>query len=141
MHYLPDDLTRMSTDPLLNGWFHEDLVYVAPDPILVRLEGPDERVLRGMEMPAGVLVLGAVATANVAADEALPEVHPRVTHLEALLAPFGARFDVVDLVQVCALSPQHAHQPPHRTILMPRPPLLLACPPVLPGLVGPCPLL
>jgi hypothetical protein len=109
MHYLSDDLTRMSTDPLLNGWFHEDLVYVAPDPILVRLEGPDERVLRGMEMPAGVLVLGAVATANVAADEALPEVHPRVTHLEALLAPFGARFDVVDLVQVRAFSPPHAH--------------------------------
>src|SRR5215213_2211986 len=113
MHYLPDGPTRMIADSPLIGWFHDDLVYVAPDPILARLEGLNERVLRGVEVPGGVLVLGAVATPYVAADEALPEMHPRVTHLEALLAPFGAGFHVADLVQVRTLLSQHFHEPPH----------------------------
>src|SRR5918995_460746 len=140
MHYLPKDLTRMITDSSLTGrGLHDDLVNVAPDPILVRLEGLDERVLSGVEMLAGVSVPGAVATANMAADEAFPEVHPRVTHLEALLAPFGAGFHVVDLVQVRTPSPQYSHEPPHRTLLKLRP-LLLAYPPALRGRDGPCPL-
>lgn len=57
---------------------------------------------------------GAVTTANVATDEALPEVHPCGTHLQALLAFIGAWLHVVDLVQVRALSPQNFHQPPHK---------------------------
>src|SRR5918993_750626 len=47
MHYLSDDLTRMSTDPLLTCWFHDHLVYVAPDQILVHCP-----------VPGGPLVLG-----------------------------------------------------------------------------------
>src|ERR687897_126813 len=106
MHYLPKDLTRMITDSSLTGrGLHDDLINVAPDPILVRLEGLDERVLSGVEMLAGVFVPGAVATANVAADEAFPEVHPRVTLLGALLAPFGAGLHVAYLVRVRTLPP------------------------------------
>jgi hypothetical protein len=89
----------------LFGRLHDDLVHVAPDPILVRLEGLDEWVLRGMEVLGGVLVLGRIATTHVAADQALAQVHPRLAHLQALLAPFGAWLDVVDLVEVRTLSP------------------------------------
>src|SRR5215203_6078929 len=53
---------------LLNlAWFHDYLVYVAPDPVLARLEGLDERVLRGLE------VFGC----RVHGGEPLPEVLAR----------------------------------------------------------------
>jgi hypothetical protein len=98
VHFSPDDLTRIIIVPTLTARLHDDLVHVAPYPVLARLKGPDERVRRGVEVPGGVPVLGTVATADVAADEALPEVHPRVAHLQALLAPVCAGFDVLDLV-------------------------------------------
>jgi hypothetical protein len=73
----------------LGAGLHDDLVYVAPDPILPRLEGLDERVLRGVEVLGSVLVLGVVAAADVAAGQALAQVNPAVSHLEALLASLG----------------------------------------------------
>src|SRR5918998_803830 len=82
---------------------HDDLVHVAPDPVLPRLEGLHERVLRGVEVLGSVLVLGRFATSHVAADEALAQVHPAFAHLEALLAALGARGHILDLVQVRAL--------------------------------------
>jgi hypothetical protein len=67
----------------------EHLVHVAPPPVLSRLEGLDYGVIRGMEVPGRMFVLGRVAASDVPADE-------------ALLAALGARGDVVDLPQVRA---------------------------------------
>jgi hypothetical protein len=53
-----------------------------------------------MEVLRGVFVLRRVATANVAADHAQPEVDPAIVHLQALFAAMCMRFDVIDLVQV-----------------------------------------
>src|SRR5262249_9346627 len=82
--------------------FEEDLVDVAPGPVLARLERADEGVVRAVEVLGGVLVLRRIAAADVAAGEAEPEVDPAVPHLEALLATVGVRGDVADLVQVVA---------------------------------------
>ena len=61
-----------------SGRLHHDLVHVAPQPVLVRLERLDQRVVVGMEVLGRVLVLRLVATPHVAAREAEPEVHPGV---------------------------------------------------------------
>src|SRR5271154_6189100 len=75
-------------------------VHIAPAPVLARLEGLDDRVLGLMEVLGGMLVLGRVAAADVAADEALPQVDPGIAHLEAFLAAFAARFDLANFFYV-----------------------------------------
>ena len=57
-------------------------------------------MLRVMEMFGGVLAGGRVATTNVPAREALPEVDPGIAHLEALFATIGAGLYVLDLVEM-----------------------------------------
>src|SRR5437773_2414767 len=65
------------------------LVYVAPAPVLSGFEGGHDRVMAGAEMLGGVLVLGIVAAADVAAGAAQPKMHPGVAHGEAFLAAGG----------------------------------------------------
>ena len=50
-----------------SGRLHHDLVHVAPQPVLARLERLDQRVVVGMEVLGRVLVLRLVATPHVAA--------------------------------------------------------------------------
>src|SRR5258708_17238978 len=79
------------------------LVRVAEKPVLTRLEGLDHRMLRGVVVLGGVLVLRTVAAADVAALHAEAEVDPDVTHLEAFLAAVAAGRDVqVGTVEVRA---------------------------------------
>jgi hypothetical protein len=78
------------------------LVYVAPSPVFAWLERPDYRVPGGVKMLCGMFVLRVVATTHLAAGQTFPEVHPGVTHLEALLAAIAARFHVSDLALVRA---------------------------------------
>ncbi len=55
-------------------------------------------------MFGSVLILGRIATANVAADPAMAKVNPAVSHLEAFLTPSSVGFLIGDLVQVSALA-------------------------------------
>ncbi len=59
---------------------------------------------RGVKMLGGVLVLRRVATADVSADEAHPEMHPPVSCFEALFAAAGARFDILNLIEMGAIG-------------------------------------
>src|SRR5256714_5965540 len=80
-----------------------ELVRIAPEPVLTRLEGLDHRVGRRAVVLRGVLVLRAVTAADVAAGHAEAEVDPDVADLQALLAALAAGGDVeVDLVQMRA---------------------------------------
>src|SRR5215210_4304668 len=97
---------------------HDDLIHVAPDPVLPRLEGLYERVPGGVEVLGRVFVLGVVATSYVSADQALPKMDPGVAHLQALLAAVRARLYVLDLVQVRAVR-RHL-QPPSLIMRVPR---------------------
>jgi hypothetical protein len=82
--------------------FEEDLIDIAPDPVLARFEGLDDGVVGGMKVLGGVLVFRRVAAADVAADKAEAEVDPAVARLEAILATVRARGDIVDLVEMGA---------------------------------------
>jgi hypothetical protein len=63
--------------------FDDDFVEVAPHPIFTRLQGSDNRMLRRVKVLGGVFVLGRIATADVAAFQAQPQMDPGIAHLEA----------------------------------------------------------
>jgi hypothetical protein len=83
---------------------HDHFVHVAPDPILPRLEGLNQWVLRSMEVLGRVLVRTRIATAYVPADQTFPELNPPVAALQAFLTALCARLYVFDLVQMRAVS-------------------------------------
>src|SRR5262245_45628442 len=80
-----------------------DLVEVAPRPVLARLHGLDDGVVRGRGVLARVPVGRRVAAADLSTRHAHPEVYPAATGAEAFRAPLGAgRFDGADLIEVRA---------------------------------------
>lgn len=79
------------------------LIDIAPSPILTGFVGSYDWMPRGMEMSTGMFVFGAVATADVAASEALAQMHPGVAGLEALFTAIGgAGRDAADLLDMGA---------------------------------------
>jgi hypothetical protein len=56
----------------------------------------------GMEMFGGVLVLGGVAAAHVAAFSAETQVNPTVAHFQAFFAALGVRMNIPNVAQVRA---------------------------------------
>ncbi len=61
------------------------LVLIAPAPVLAWLERSDDGMLRGMEMLGGVPILGAIATADITAGHAQPQMEPGITGLQTVL--------------------------------------------------------
>ena len=56
-----------------------------------------------VEMPGGVLILRIVTATDMSTGETEAQVHPGITHFQAVLAPIGARRDVTYLVEVATL--------------------------------------
>jgi hypothetical protein len=83
-----------------SAWLHRHFVDIAPDPVFPRLQRLDQRVALPVKVLRRVLVLRGVAAAHVTTGETKPQVDPRVARLQALLAPLGVGFDVVDLIEV-----------------------------------------
>src|SRR5215831_6510571 len=83
-----------------------ELVLVAPEPVLARLERADDRVPGRVVVRSRVLVGRVVAAADLAAGHAFAEVHPPAARAQTLRAAFGARgSDVeVDRVEVRAFQ-------------------------------------
>jgi hypothetical protein len=79
-----------------------ELVDVAPPPRLPRFEGLHQRVRGLIEVRGGMPTGRAVATADVAADHAHPEMNPPTSQLETVLAAIGRRADLSDLIEVVA---------------------------------------
>lgn len=75
-----------------------DFVHVAPSPILAPLVRLDDRVLSRVKVLGGVLVLGVITAADVAADHAKTKMNPGIAHLQAFLAAFTARRDLPYLI-------------------------------------------
>jgi hypothetical protein len=89
-----------STEQSRSVFFEHDFVDVAPIPAFAGFQGLDDGVFAGVEVFGGMLVFRGVAAADVAAGEAEAEVHPAVTHLEALFAAFGFRLGGLDVFDV-----------------------------------------
>src|SRR6516225_9938977 len=78
----------------------EDFVHIAPAPVLAGLERLHHRMLGLMKMLGGVLVLGGVTAAYMAALEAQPQVNPGVLHLETFLAASATGRDFLDVFRM-----------------------------------------
>jgi hypothetical protein len=77
-----------------------DLIDVAPDPVLSRLEGLNDWVVGRMEVLGGVLVLGRITTANVSTGETQAQVHPGITGFQTVLTAIGARCYLLYLIEM-----------------------------------------
>jgi hypothetical protein len=82
----------------------EELVLVAPEPVLARLKRADDRVVGLMKVPGRVLAGRVVTAADMPARLAHPQVNPYPTCLQALFAAGTTRRDVADLIEVRALA-------------------------------------
>jgi hypothetical protein len=79
-----------------------DFVDVTPDPRLSRLNGAHKRMLGFMKVLGRMLILGRVATADIAANHTHAQMNPHVAALNALLAHVGSRLFYFNLVKVSA---------------------------------------
>jgi len=80
---------------------HRDLIDEAPEPIFTRLERLHDRVRSGVEVLRRVLVLRGMATTDVAANAAEPQMDPGVADLQAFFATLWRPWrNVANLVEV-----------------------------------------
>jgi hypothetical protein len=84
------------------GQIKKDLIHVTPTPPFGRIIALDDRVAGGMEMRGGVAIRRVIATADMAAGSANPQVEPGRAALQTFLAPSRARHDVTDHLKVIA---------------------------------------
>src|SRR5262245_23306715 len=81
----------------------EQLVDIAPAPILAGLEALHHRMLRRLEMLGRVLARRLIAATDMAANQAHPQMDPATMRLQAFLAALRrARRDVADLIKMVA---------------------------------------
>src|SRR5882724_5470554 len=80
----------------------QHFIDIAPAPTFGRIVALDDRMLGGVEVLGGMLVGGIVATADVTAAAADPQMQPLAAALEAFLATKRARRDVADAGDVGA---------------------------------------
>ena len=78
----------------------EQLVNVTPDPVLTRLDGLNERVVGGVEMPGGVLILRIVTAPDMSTGETEAQVYPGISNFQTVLTSIGARCDVLYLIKM-----------------------------------------
>src|SRR5712692_3146149 len=74
----------------------QDFIDITPAPPLRRIVALDDRMLRGVKMPGGVLVGRVVTAADVTAGAADPQMQPLAAAFEAFLAAERARRDAAD---------------------------------------------
>src|SRR6267143_4447328 len=80
----------------------QHFIDIAPAPAFGRIIALDDRMRRGVEVLGRVLVGGIVATADVTAAAADPQMQPLAAALEAFLATKRARRDIADAGDVSA---------------------------------------
>ena len=87
----------------------QHVIYVAVAPVFSGFKGLDNRVPRGVEVLGCVSILRLVASTYVPANQAFPEMHPRVSAPEALLATLGGG----DYVFSYLIGVRTLHSPEH----------------------------
>ncbi len=77
------------------------LVDITPGPVLSRLEGLNDRMVGGVEMPGGVLVLRRVTAANMPTRQTEAQMHPAISGFQTVLTSIGAGCDLSYLIKMC----------------------------------------
>jgi hypothetical protein len=92
------------------GKFDDGLVDEAPPPTLGRIVALDYRVAGLLKMFGGVVTAGVIATSDMAAFPAEPEVYPALSNLEAFLAAQCTRFHSVYTRSMAARTHGNLHR-------------------------------
>lgn len=71
-----------------------DLVHITPAPVFAGLDGADDGVVGGVIVLGCVPVLGGVATSDMAASQAQPEMDPGIAGLRAIFADMRSRLEI-----------------------------------------------
>src|SRR5262245_55560589 len=82
-------------------------VHITPAPAFGRIIALDDGMLGAVEMLGGVLVLGRVATTDMAATAAKPQMQPDIVRCQALFATLGAWRHGMDGVEMAAKILRH----------------------------------
>jgi hypothetical protein len=98
--------------------FQNYLIHVAPAPVLAWLERLHDGMFCAVKVFCGVLVLGGIAAAYVAANQAEAEMHPGLAHFQAFLASVSAGSHFADFLYVRATVCGHCILPVCRRFLM-----------------------
>jgi hypothetical protein len=94
-------MSGLSAGSALATRLHGNLIDEAPQPVLTRFERLHDRVRGGVEVLGRVLVLRGIATTDVAANAAEPQMDPGIANLQALFAPLRRPWrNVANLVEV-----------------------------------------
>jgi hypothetical protein len=115
--------------------FQNHLVDVAPSPVLAGLDRLHDGMLCAVKMFGGVLILGGIAAAHMAANQAQAEMDPGVAHFQAFLASGTAGRHFADFLDVRATVCRHFVLlvrrrfllGPAKNILDPDVPAILSC--------------
>ena len=83
---------------MVSSGFEHHLVDVTPDPVLSRLEGLNDRMVGGVEMLGGMLVLRRVAAANMPTRQTEAQMHPAISGFQTVLTSIGTRCDLMYLI-------------------------------------------
>ena len=86
------------------GKIESNFVNVTPAPIFSGLERSHDGMSGRAEVFRGVFILGGIATTDVPAVQAQTKVHPPIALLQTLLTTPSARFDILDLIEMCAVT-------------------------------------
>ena len=87
---------------------HPDVVDIAPAPFLAGLQRVDQWVLAGVVMDGGVPVGRVIAAADVAADQADPQMKPHAAFPQAVLSAVDPLGQLEDLYLVKMSACRHS---------------------------------
>ena len=85
-------------------------IYIAPAPVLTRLEGLNDGMFALAKVFGGMFVLRGIAAPNMATAEALPQMNPGIAHLQTFLATGASGLDRPDFSQVRTTCLCSCHQ-------------------------------
>jgi hypothetical protein len=91
------------------------LIHITPAPLLSRLNRPHDRMLCRMKVLRRMFIRRRIATPNMPADHAHPQMDPAPTNLQAFLTPSCRRLYIPNLIQMSALQLSHLSLHPNVT--------------------------
>ena len=81
-----------------------EFIDVTPAPIFSGLDRSHDGMRGRMEVFRGVFIFGRIATTDMPAAQAQAKVHPPIARFQTLFTTSGARFDILDLIEMRAVS-------------------------------------
>ena len=97
---LPSTRRSSAFSESTRGEIQFEFIDVTPAPIFSGLDRSHDGMGGRMEVFRGVFIFGRIATTDMPAAQAQAKVHPPIPHFQTLFTTSGARFHILDLIEV-----------------------------------------